>query len=85
MLGDKAPNMMNLNLRKGHDSFTGSSPKIRQQFVEITPIGSQRMRRQPTLVGQLGQPGIAGGLRRHSTLLVTRASAAETISPMRSR
>jgi hypothetical protein len=43
------------------------------------------MRRQPALFGQLAEISVDRFRRGHSALLVTRASAAETISPMRSR
>jgi hypothetical protein len=43
------------------------------------------VRRQPALIGQFRQPGFSRTFGTHSTLLVTRASAADTISPRRSR
>jgi hypothetical protein len=81
-LGDEAPNVM--HLQTGQRGFA----RYGQQFFQVTPVIRDGVRRHPPLVRQLGQVGSQMGIGRrigHSTLLVTRASAAETISPRRSR
>ena len=78
-LRNETANVMNLQF--GEREFTGQT----QQAKQISPVIADGMGRLPPLLGQFGQISIDGDRRAHSTLLVTRASAAETISPMRSR
>ena len=63
--------------------FAGQFAQARQ----IAPVIADGVRRLPALLGQFGQVALDVGRRRcgHSTERVTRARAAETISPRRSR
>ena len=82
VLGDKAPNVMAEHVGERQ---VACRHQVMAQFVEISPVTGQGMGSQAALGGQFGQPGIDGCRRGHSTLLVTRAKAADTISPRRSR
>jgi hypothetical protein len=78
-LRDKPPDVMHQQLVERR--LAGRQ----QQFLQIAPVIDDGMRRQPTLIRQFAQISVDCLRGRHSALLVTRASAAETISPIRSR
>ncbi len=78
-LGDKAADLLNLELAR--PGITGQ----RQQARQVAPVIADGMRRLPALFGQFDQIVVNRRRRGHLAGLATRTSAAEIISPMRSR
>ena len=75
-LRDEAADMVRLERRQAERSLAAQA---HEQF-EIAPVIADRMRRQPALLRQFVEVRIDHQARRS-----TRASAAEAISPSRSR